>query len=608
MKSLRSPKEMYIKRRDAYEKLLLKQTKAANLISNLRLLVFAVGAAGMIFLFRTGNYILCSALFIITAFLFGYLAVRHGQIIEHKKYSLSLYNINDTGLKRMEGEWKSFTDKGEDFSDESHLYSGDLDIFGEGSLFQKINMCSTYTGRRKLSELLTGPEKTIDTIKKRQQAVEELAASLKWSQRFIAEGKIASDKMHNPEELYTWAEQHNEFYSKSWVVVALRVFPVITISLVLLYFPASRVPFYIPVLAAALQLLMLRYKIKERSVVFNTTSKYKDNIKVYDRMLRQIEKKRFDAVYLNEIRKGLFNRDKKGASTQIKQLEKIVESISNRNNALFLIFNVLTLWDYQCLIALERWKEKSGSSLRKWMDILGQIEALSSLATVRSDCPDWTMPIFSQAEPVLESEDMGHPLLGKDRVTNNLKVDRLESILLITGSNMSGKSTLLRTAGINLVLAYSGAPVCAKAFLCQVMDICTCMRVSDNLQKNISSFYAELLRIKTIVRAAEENKQIFFLLDEIFKGTNSLDRHTGAKVLINKLNGLGAIGLVSTHDLELGDLEGESGGRIKNYHFREYYKDDKIYFDYKLRPGLSTTRNAMFLMKMAGIELDGQNP
>jgi len=196
---------------------------------------------------------------------------------------------------------------------------------------------------------------------------------------------------------------------------------------------------------------------------------------------------------------------------------------------------------------------------------------------------------------------MGHPLLINTCVANSLKFEPPENILLITGSNMSGKSTLLRTVGINLVLAYAGGNVCAKTFKCSIMDIYTCMRVNDDLEKNISSFYAELLRIKMIVNAVEEGQTVFFLLDEIFKGTNSIDRHTGAKALIMKLSKAKVLGLVSTHDLELGDLEKESN-KVKNYHFQESYKDNEIYFDYKLRPGVSTTRNAAFLMKMAGIE------
>lgn len=212
------------------------------------------------------------------------------------------------------------------------------------------------------------------------------------------------------------------------------------------------------------------------------------------------------------------------------------------------------------------------------------------------------MPKILNSQSTIKAKELGHPLLTNQRVCNDIEISGKTKVLLVTGSNMAGKSTYLRTAGINLVLAYSGAPVCSESFSCGVMDIHTSMRVSDDLQNNVSSFYAELLRIKEIVKATKKEKQVFFLLDEIFKGTNSEDRHEGAKMLIKRLLRDNAIGLVSTHDLELGDLEEESSRRVKNYNFQEYYEDDKIHFDYKLRRGVSTTRNAMYLIKMIGID------
>ncbi|MEL7598196.1 MAG: MutS family DNA mismatch repair protein, partial [Clostridiaceae bacterium] len=231
---------------------------------------------------------------------------------------------------------------------------------------------------------------------------------------------------------------------------------------------------------------------------------------------------------------------------------------------------------------------------------IGTIEELGSFSTLAFDNSDWTMPKFKENGFIFKGENIGHPLLGSERVCNDLTIEEDKKIILITGSNMSGKSTFLRTAGINLVLAYVGAPVCAKKFECSIMEIFTCMRISDNLEKNISSFYGELLRIKELVNKTKEERKVFFLLDEIFKGTNSIDRHTGAKILINKLSSKKVLGMVSTHDLELGSLEKENSN-IKNYHFEEYYKNNNIYFDYKLRRDISTTRNAMYLMSIAGI-------
>jgi DNA mismatch repair ATPase MutS len=306
---------------------------------------------------------------------------------------------------------------------------------------------------------------------------------------------------------------------------------------------------------------------------------------------------------LKKIKEGMCNRKGVLAYKQVDRLSKIIDSISSRHGSFYFIMNILTLWDYQNMISLERWRKESGGFLKAWLEAIGKIEALSSLAIIRYDNPEWVVPKISESEkPEFEAKSMGHPLLRGNRVENDLSTNIPDRILLITGSNMSGKSTLLRTAGINLVLAYTGAPVCARKFTASIMEIHTCMRVSDDLSRNISSFYAELLRIKNIVKEAETGKSLFFLLDEIFKGTNSIDRHTGARVLIQKLNGLNCIGLVSTHDLELGDLE-KSSDKIKNYHFEEYYKDDRIHFDYKLRNGVSKTRNAVYLMKMAGIDI-----
>lgn len=319
-------------------------------------------------------------------------------------------------------------------------------------------------------------------------------------------------------------------------------------------------------------------------------------------MLNLLEKEKYNSRHLRDLKNRLRNSKGQTACEQIRQLVKIVDAIANRHNMLYVFFNILFLLDYQFMFALEKWKEKSGSNLEDWLNIIGEFEALSSLAVLKHDYTEWTMPVLSGEMPFFSAEEMGHPLLINSCAANNLKFELSENILLITGSNMSGKSTLLRTAGINLVLAYAGTAVFAKQFTCSIMDIYTCMRINDNLEKNISSFYAELLRINMLVKAVEQGQTIFFLLDELFKGTNSIDRHTGAKALLKKLSKEKLLGLISTHDLELGDLAKESN-KIKNYHFQEYYVNDKICFDYKLRPGISKTRNAAYLMKIAGIEL-----
>ena len=247
----------------------------------------------------------------------------------------------------------------------------------------------------------------------------------------------------------------------------------------------------------------------------------------------------------------------------------------------------------------------SGRYVEKWFDVIGEVEALCSISLIHHDNPEYIMPQISEdMSGGIVAEQLGHPLLTKGRRCNDISINEKQPILLITGSNMSGKSTFLRTVGLSLILSYIGAPVCAKLFSCPILKIYACMRTSDNLGQNVSSFYAELLRVKMVVEAVDRNEKVFFLLDEIFKGTNSADRHTGAKMLIDQLDKKAAWGMVSTHDLELADMEKESGGRIRNYHFREYYKDNQIHFDYQLRKGVSDTRNAIFLMRMAGVNVE----
>jgi DNA mismatch repair ATPase MutS len=337
-------------------------------------------------------------------------------------------------------------------------------------------------------------------------------------------------------------------------------------------------------------------------MIFDTANKYKDAIRMYYRLILFFEQQNFRSEYLKTLKSRLVNNKGLTACQQINKLSKIIDAIDNRSNAFFFIINLLTLWDYQFILVLENWKKTSGASLEKWFEAIGEVEALCSLSVLKHDNPEWAEPEFSEGSLCYEAKELGHPLLSKTRVTNDLQLRNNASVMLITGSNMSGKSTLLRTAGINLVLAYAGVPVCAKSYRCSLMQIRSCMRTTDNLEQNTSSFYAELLRIREIIQASERGEKLFFLLDEIFKGTNSFDRHTGAEAVINKLSKSTALGLVSTHDLELGELE-HKNGNVRNYHFREFYKDDKIYFDYKLRTGVSTTRNASYLMKMAGIDL-----
>lgn len=598
---MKSVEAQYRERLEKYRGLVAEQTKAINRISNLRLAVFLLGAGVGSYLLVRKSYGLFAFDLIVFLTLFIFLIRRHDHLFTRRKYAETLLQINDDALKRLSGEWTAFPDDGREFLNDSHPYAQDLDIFGQGSLFQFINSAATYLGRLKLRDLLAEHPKSREEIMARQEAVGDLALKLDWRQGYLAEGVLAA-KMHDPEALFTWAGRVEQIYRKPAVIFGLSLLPVITIALGIVTVVVPEMNYYGFAAAVLVQFLLLRIYAGKRGKILGMAATYAENIAAYDKMLALLEKEEFSSPYLAGLMKKLKNSQGRTAGEQIHQLVKIVDAIANRRNQFYFLFNLLFLLDYQLMFALEKWKEKSGRQLRDWLKIIGEVEALSSLALLKHDHPEWTMPVLSAGQPQFAAEEMAHPLILAG-VANNLKYKQPEKILLITGSNMSGKSTLLRTAGINLVLAYAGTVVCARTFSCSLLAIYTCMRVSDNLEKNISSFYAELLRIKMLVRAMEEGQEIFFLLDEIFKGTNSIDRHTGAKALIRKLSQEKLLGLISTHDLELGDLAKECT-QVRNYHFQEFYVNDEIRFDYKLRPGVSTTRNAAFLMKLAGISLD----
>jgi DNA mismatch repair ATPase MutS len=601
---LKSSREIYEKRMSSYEKLIKSQKDAINFISVLRLMIFTAGVGFAIYFYIYKKYYFSISLMLITLIAFIVLIIKHSAVISHKSLTTMLWEINENSIKRLKGEWREFFDEGEDFKDSEHNYSDDLDVFGKSSIFQWINTAVTPAGRIKLKEFLANPNLQLQHIINRQQAVKELEGQIGWRQRFEAECRMIPTEKQRTEELINWARKREGLVDRFYLKAALVVMPGLTIASIIYYFLKPSIGYSIPLIFIMLEVIALKLGSKVRSEALDTAYTYKKNIRVYYKMLKHIEDKSFNATMLKDLKGNLYGKDKTSASKAVTKLVKITDKISDRGNVFSIILNILFLWDYHLVIKLESWKRSYGEDIEKWLQSIGEFEALSSISIIPFDNPHWSEPEFIKDKLTVDAKELAHPLLSNKRVSNNAQLGLPHSILLITGSNMSGKSTYLRTIGINLVLAYAGAPVCAESFSCSIMNIYTCMRISDNLEKNISSFYAEIIRIKKIVSAAKKGEPIFFLLDEIFKGTNSLDRHLGAETLVNRLSKKNALGLVSTHDLELGELENKNP-KIKNYNFQEYYKNNEIYFDYKLRAGVSTTRNAVYLMKLAGIEFEG---
>ncbi|WP_406543068.1 MutS-related protein [Clostridium ljungdahlii] len=617
----------YEKGKSKYNLLLKKQQKCIDTISRLRFVVFILGLIVLVRMYILKKPFLFNSIVLGMLILLFYLSYLHRGMENKKKYMVALYEVNETAIKQLKGEWKDFEDIGEDFINKNHNYSYDLDIFGKGSLFQWINTAHTYVGRQKLKKLLTEKPKSEQNIYDRQSAIIELAHKICFRQRFEAEAKIISNHKQNPEELFLWFKKSNKYVLKKQFIWTLRILSIVTavtsvtLAVKIFYYALAvlfdihksvpelfyLIPNYIPVLFILIQFILLRIRREDRMKNLIIAEKYNDSIKVYRNMLRLIEKYKFKSRYIMNLCKELYSKDELSASKQIDIFSKICKSIANRRNMIYSILNPILMIEYHWTISIERWKIKSGNDFKKWINIIAELEALCSIAVIKHDNPYWSMPKIITGSSRIIAKDMGHPLLGENRVYNDLKIEEPYPVMLITGSNMSGKSTFMRTVGINIVLAYAGAPVCANGFCCTIMDIYSCMRIDDNLGQNISSFYAEILKIKNIVKASKEGKKVLFLLDEIFKGTNSKDRHTGAMILVRQLSRTGNLGSISTHDLELGEMANHKNSKVKNYHFSEYYRDSMVYFDYKLKVGISTTRNAMYLMKLAGISIGGNN-
>jgi hypothetical protein len=447
---MKTCRETYERRKNRYDSLVKKQTSSINKISNLRLAVFVCGVAALAAAYFTRYYILFGAVALASAILFIYMVLQHDRLIGKRKYSTLLVRINDEALCRLKGEWTDFPDDGSEFSDEAHSYTQDLDVFGKGSLFQWTDCAKTYLGRKHFADLLSGRHGDAAEIKGRQVAVEELANKTAWRQRLLAEAMIVPEAAKNPESLIAWAEEKNALFSIGWVLFAARTLPIVTLVLATLAFAFSLIPWYVPVTALLLQYTLLKVRERQNAEVFKLAEKFSSGIRAYSRMLKLFEKRSFEGEDLKNLIKRMTGSDGSSALRQVERLASIIDSISNRNTPFYLIFNIIALWDYHYLITLERLKERSGKHLGDWLAVLGEAEALCSLALIRHDNPGWARPEIIDRMGGYEALNMGHPLLKREsRIDNDLSIQNPTRVLLITGSNMSGKSTLLRTAGIN---------------------------------------------------------------------------------------------------------------------------------------------------------------
>jgi DNA mismatch repair ATPase MutS len=507
--------------------------------------------------------------------------------------------INENEIALLNNQLDQF-DPGKEFINKEHTFTADLDIFGNRSIFQLLNRTSTFTGRIKLARCLTTPFLDKKIILERQQAIKCLSEKLEWSQQFIAKGIDEKENEKDKDVISGWLKENALFSSPILKTLALAL-PVLTVfALILLLMNVVNSGYF--TFLFFLQLMIVASQIKKISHIHNQLSRKINTVEKYAALIQLIESETYNSNKLNELKKQLATTEGT-ASITIKKLKKLVDTLDARLNIVVaVVLNGVFLFDINVMQRIEKWKAQHKTDFLNWIDVIGEFDAFISLGIHVHNNPDYVFGDVEVDQFIIQAENTGHPLINKNKlVRNNYTIKGLSKVDLLTGANMAGKSTFLRTIGVNLTLAMIGLPVCASKFKFTPILLFTSLRTSDSLQENESFFYAELKRLQLLMHQYEQGQRVFFLLDEILKGTNSKDQHAGSEALIKKIVHLKGVGIVATHDVELSKLVNELPEHIRNLCFEINISGDKLSFDYTLKDGVCATMNASFLMQRMGI-------
>ncbi|MCF0056621.1 MutS family DNA mismatch repair protein [Dyadobacter sp. CY356] len=535
------------------------------------------------------------------AFVLFLILMRLQQTAKTKRnFQRNIQTINEDEIQRLSFKFLR-KDTGIHFQEKNHSFATDLDIFGEYSLYRLLNRTRTSEGSRRLANWLKH-HASLEEILMRQEAVEEFKNNPELRQTWEATALLHEHAAQQVGAFRDWsAETLPDSLQSS---LRWRFFPLVTLLIGGLFF-AGFIPGWLLILSLAWHLVILRRYQETLQNIVNRTTALGFTLSAYADLLDIADAAPFRSRWWKQ-RQTLI----RGSAHSLRKAGMLFERLDYRNHPFFAIFvGITTMWDLHCLAGLESWKKNNKEHLHDWLDVLADTEAMNSLAGNAFAYPDSTVPQVTWEKGVyIETSQMGHPLIPKEkRVSNNFGMNGLGQTILVTGSNMSGKSTFLRTIGLNLVLAQMGAVVSASKFACSPLRVFSSMRTQDSLEESTSSFYAELKRLRQLLELADEKNEspVFYLLDEILKGTNSADRHKGAEALIRQLHAKSSAGLVSTHDLELGEW-GATETYVRNFHFRSDVENGQLKFDYQLHDGICKSFNASELMRMMGIDIDMQ--
>ena len=516
---------------------------------------------------------------------------------QHQKERLKI--INQQELKCLEGDFSSYPSGGQ-YEDTKHFYTSDLDIFGAHSLFRYVNRTTSPSGSDMLARWLSSPATTSE-ITARQQAVKELAGMVDLRQEMQAIGLKHKGVNKELPGFIEWLRSNAELSENRKLLRTMQIFPWLTLAVIVAaiigWIPSAFV--WLPV---AVHFVLYGSVTKRVNFLHQEVSHKVGFVSTYSELIGLVTGAKFSSPYLASVQKCFVEND---ALQQIRALQNRIKKLDFRLNMAYLPVNILFFFDYQHLVWMERWRAGAGQKLPEWFDAMARVEALSGFANLMHNHPAWAMPEICDDYFTLDAKNMGHPLIKeKERVCNDFSLTGAGKIAIVTGSNMSGKSTFERSIGVNMTLALAGAPVCAAAFTITNCQLYTYMRIADNLEEQTSSFYAELKRLKQLIDITKGGHRLFFLLDEVLRGTNSRDRRIGSMALVRQLSRQQVSGIIATHDLALGEMEQELPHHVGNSHFDVRINDDNMTFDYKLCQGICTSLNASILMRKIGIEVN----
>jgi ABC-type lipoprotein export system ATPase subunit len=588
---MQQPLEFYTSRKLFFEQEIKTLKKQLEISSFLRFFIFLCAAFGVYFFF--GNATIMIAIVVTWIVIFLFLLVRHSKLQYKSSFNKAILQINNTEINVINGDYSSLNE-GKEFMDSTHYYSFDIDLFGKGSFFQYCNRTVTSEGKKTLAKSLI--ENNITAIKEKQNAIKELSEKPLWRQQFSALASLVKTDF-STDEIVNWLQNYKPSFSKKWVFLPM-VFSIISLVLIILL-ALQIIPFSILLFWFFLGLGISGFSLKKVNILYTYASNAKATFKQYYKLLNEVENTVFKAEILKDKQQEI-RTETQNASKIVAEFSKVLDALDQRNNLIIgFLGNGFLLWDLKQSYKIEAWINTYKNKVENWFKVIAFFDAQNSLANFSFNHPAYVFPQIAANNKIIQAKNLGHFLIKDNvRISNDFTIEKYQ-FFIITGANMAGKSTFLRTVSIAIVMANNGLPVCAEKFNYSPIKLITSMRTTDSLANDESYFFSELKRLKFIVDEIK-NEDYFIVLDEILKGTNSTDKAIGSKKFVQKLVASNSTGIIATHDLSLCEIEKELA-EIKNYYFDAEIINDELNFDYKLKNGICKNMNASFLLKKMNI-------